>query len=135
MKIVIDTNVLVSSLSRHSVYHWLITHLLQEKLDVCLSTEILLEYEEISKQKYSVTVATNFLASLKELTNVHFIQIYYRWQLLKDVDDDKFIDYYIAANAEYLITNDKGFKIVQSIPFPKINIISIQEFEGIIASL
>ncbi len=103
MKLVIDTNILVSSLSRHSVYHWLITHLLQEKSDIYLSTEILLKYEEILKQKYSANVATNFLTSLKELPHVHFIQIYYRWQLLKDADDDKFIDCYIAANAEYLI--------------------------------
>lgn len=38
-----------------------------------------------------------------------FIEVYYRWQLLKDKDDNKFTDCYVAANAEYLLTHDTGF--------------------------
>jgi len=76
MKIVIDTNVLVSSLSQKSQYHWLIQKLLDEKFDLHVTGEIL-EYEEILIQKYSYTVANNFIAALKELSNVYFTQIYF----------------------------------------------------------
>ncbi|WP_157097931.1 PIN domain-containing protein [Niabella ginsenosidivorans] len=39
MKLVIDTNVLVSSLSRHSAYHWLVTALLNGKFDLYITDE------------------------------------------------------------------------------------------------
>lgn len=42
--------------------------------------------------------------------------------------DNKFIDCAIAANADYIVTNDKHFNVVKNIDFPKVNILSIQEF-------
>jgi uncharacterized protein len=56
-KIVIDTNVLVSSLSSKSNYHWIIELLLEEKFDLYITNEILFEYEEVLKAKYSEHVA------------------------------------------------------------------------------
>src|ERR1044072_7355015 len=106
MKLVIDTNVLVSSLSSQSIYHWLVKQLLDEKFDVFVTDEILLEYEEVLNEKHTSLTADTFIAALKLLPNVHFTQIYFRWQLLSDEDDNKFADCAIAANADYLITND-----------------------------
>ena len=42
IKLVIDTNVMVSSLSRHSAYHWLVAGILVGKFDLYVTTEILL---------------------------------------------------------------------------------------------
>ena len=131
IKLVIDTNVMVSALSRHSAYHWLVAGILVGKFDLYVTTEILLEYEEILKNKYSDSVANNFLIALKELPNVHFVQVYYRWQLLKDADDNKFIDCYVAANAGYLLTHDAGFKTLKTIPFPVIRVITLDEFKAL----
>ena len=47
----------------------------------------------------------------------------------KDVDDNKFIDCYVAANAEYLLTHDAGFKTLKTLPFPVIRVISLDEFK------
>jgi putative PIN family toxin of toxin-antitoxin system len=132
MKIVVDTNVLVSALSRKSQYHWIVTQILDEKLDVYVTSEIILEYEEILTRKYSYSVANNFIAALKELPNVYFTQIYFNWQLLTDEDDNKFVDCAIAANVNYLITHDKDFKVLREVDFPKVNIVSIPEFRKII---
>ncbi len=132
MKIVLDTNVLVSALSSRSVYHWLITELLNEKFEIFLTGEILLEYEEILGRKYSVTTANNFIAALQLLQTVHFTHIYFCWQLLKDPDDNKFTDCAIAANVDYLVTNDKDFNVLKQINFPKIAVVTIQEFQNII---
>jgi uncharacterized protein len=129
IKTVIDTNVIVSALSGRSVYHSLIRLLLDEKIDLYVTTEILMEYEEVLKQKYSAAVAEHFLLALKELPNVHFVQVYFNWNLLDDEDDNKFADCYIAANAEYLITNDNDFKKLKAITFPSFTVLSIQEFE------
>ena len=75
MKVVIDTNVLVSALSRKSQYHWLVQQLLDEKINVHVTDEILLEQEEVLNQKYSYSVANNFVTALKELPNVYFTQV------------------------------------------------------------
>jgi predicted nucleic acid-binding protein len=50
----------------------------------------------------------------------------------KDADDNKFVDLTIAGNADYLVTNDKHFNPLKTIDFPKINIVSINEFKSII---
>lgn len=128
-KVLIDTNAIVSALSCKSVFHWLIKLIIDEVIEVFVTDEILLEYEEVLKRKYSAAVADNFLIALKELPNVHFIQIYYRWNVLKDADDNKFVDCYVAANANYLITNDNGFDLLKSLCFPPINIKTIEEFQ------
>ncbi len=133
IRTVIDTNVLVASLSSRSKSHWLIRELLEERIDLCVTGEIVLEYEEVLKEKYSGITAIHFINALKELPNVHFTEIYFRWKLLNDEDDNKFADCYIAAGARYLITHDKDFNILRNISFPKINIIDLPGFEKVLA--
>jgi uncharacterized protein len=132
MKVVVDTNVLVSALSSRSVYHWMVTELLNQRFDIYITDEILLEYEEVLSKKYSATTAHNFIAALQLLPTVHFTHIYFRWQILQDEDDNKFADCAIASNADYLITNDKDFNILKQNNFPKVSVVTIQEFEAIL---
>jgi uncharacterized protein len=47
LKIVLDTNVIISALGRKSPYKMVINKLLEDKYDLFVSTEILLEYEEM----------------------------------------------------------------------------------------
>ena len=63
-------------------------------------------------------------------TNVHLIErIYYKWQLVpQDPDDDKFVDYAILADVDYLVTNDLHFKMAKKNPFPAVNIINADDF-------
>ena len=120
---------MVSSLSSKSEFHKLIRLILDEDIRVFLTDEIMLEYEEVLYEKYSETVARNFLSALKEIPTVEYVNIYFRWNLLfQDEDDNKFVDCYLAANAEYLITNDTGYNILKKIDFPKVNIIKLEEF-------
>jgi putative PIN family toxin of toxin-antitoxin system len=114
-KTVIDTNVLVAALSSKSPYHWLIEYLFDGKFNLYITDEIFLEYEEILIVKYSESVASNFLAALIALPNVYFTHIYFRWNLIKDPDDNKFVDCYVAASAHHLITNDSHFSILKRI--------------------
>jgi putative PIN family toxin of toxin-antitoxin system len=132
LKVVIDTNILVSALSSKSVHHWIIQATLDEKFELYVTSEIMLEYEEILKRKYSETVAENFLIALKELPNVYFVQIYFRWALISDPDDNKFVDCYVAAGVHYLISHDTHFSILKTIAFPGVSLISIPEFKGIL---
>lgn len=132
MRVVIDTNILVASLSSKSKYHWIIQALREGRFELCVTEDIYLEYEEVLKQKYNVIVANSFLNSLKELSNVIQIDIFYKWLLIpSDPDDDKFVDCAVAGNVDFLITNDKHYNILKTIGFPPINVISLDEFEEI----
>ncbi|HEV2478447.1 MAG TPA: putative toxin-antitoxin system toxin component, PIN family [Puia sp.] len=129
IKTIIDTNVLVASLSSKSKHHWLIEFLIYQRIELFVNEDILLEYEEVLKWKYSESAAANFLAALKELPNVFYARVYYRWNLIRDPDDNKFVDCYVTAGADYLITHDKHFAVLASIPFPKVNVVRLDEFQ------
>ena len=46
MKVVLDTNVLLVSFSSKSNYRWVFDSFLQEQISLCVTTDILIEYEE-----------------------------------------------------------------------------------------
>ncbi|MBX2889714.1 MAG: PIN domain-containing protein [Saprospiraceae bacterium] len=70
MKVVPDTNILVSSLSRRSKSNWVIQAFLKKDFDLVVTHEMLLEYEEILKIKYAIAAVDNFLRSIKDSENV-----------------------------------------------------------------
>ena len=63
-RVVLDTNVLLQILGARSPYHFLFRAFLDGGFSLCVSTEILLEYEEILGHLASRTVADLFLKSL-----------------------------------------------------------------------
>jgi uncharacterized protein len=72
----------------------------------------------------------------KLLKNVFIATPYFHWDLINiDKDDNKFIDAYLASDADYLVTNDAHFNEVKSINFPKLNIVSADEFLKILKSV
>lgn len=129
MKVVIDTNILWVSISSKSSTHWVVQHLLAGTFTLCVTSEILQEYEEIIGQKLGAKTASAFMELLENLDNVEEITRYYSWLLIhQDPDDNKFVDCAIAANAQYLATNDRHFNILKTIPFPKVNIVNVLYF-------
>ena len=129
MTVVIDCNIFVMCLTSRSPYHIIYKALVNGSINMVLTTEILLEYEEIIQQKYSVQTATAFAAMLRELPNVTLIHPYYKWQLITaDADDNKYCDCAIAGQAAYIVTEDRHFDTLKNIPFPKLTVIGIDAF-------
>ena len=136
MRIVIDTNVLLATLPKASRYRIIINHLVSGKLEIAVSTSILLEYQEVITNKTNEIVAYNFLEFISKQPNVIFLEPPYNWQLIEaDKDDNKFSDCAVACGADYLVTNDHHFNILQQIPFPPINIIKAEDFLMLLTSL
>ncbi len=93
----------------------------------------MLEYQEIIEQKYGAPTANAFIALLNELPNVLLITTYYHWNLMTtDPDDDKYCDCAIAGQADSIITEDRHFAIINSVPFPSLRIISIDAFSALV---
>ncbi|MBK9934936.1 MAG: putative toxin-antitoxin system toxin component, PIN family [Cytophagaceae bacterium] len=127
-KVVIDTNVFLVSISSKSKYHWLFEAILNENFFLCVTTEILDEYAEIIEQKMGYEAGETAMALILSLPNVIFINSFFRFNLLKDPDDNKFVDCAIAANADFLLTHDSDFNILKSIEFPKVKVIDTNQF-------
>ena len=70
LKVVLDTNILLVSISSKSKYHWIFSKLLDNQYQLFVTNEILLEYEEIISSKYNTNVAKNVIRTLLYLDNV-----------------------------------------------------------------
>lgn len=136
MKVLLDSNVLLVILPKQSKYRIIFDLFLQNKLTFIVSNEVLLEYEEVITRFTNNQIATNVVELLLVKSNVVKYDTYFNWELIKiDNDDNKFVDLALAANAEYLVTNDKHFEILKSIDFPKVNVISLDNFIELIKTL
>lgn len=99
-----------------------------------MNTEILNEYEEIISQKTNKEIAHNVVEAIARLHTTVYQEVYIHFGLIeKDVDDNKFVDCAVAADAEYIVTNDSHFSVLKEIDWPKIAIITIKEFVSQIA--
>ena len=102
-RIVLDTNCLIAALSRHSEYYPVWSDFQAGKYTLCVSNEILEEYQEIIEQKTSAIVAQNVINLLLKSRNVELITPSFKFRLIEaDHDDDKFVDCAFAANATYI---------------------------------
>lgn len=128
-KVIIDTNVLLVSISKRSKLHWVFSTLIEKKYIMCVTTDILDEYAEILEQHMGTEVSESVLRTLENLTNIEFVTRYFRFNLLNDEDDNKFVDCAIASNASYIVSHDTDFKILESIEFPSVKVIDTNAFK------
>ena len=127
--IVLDTNCLLQSLPSRSPYHKIWTEILCGNISLCVNTEILNEYEEIISIKTTPSIARSVVETIARLSTTKFQESYIHFGLIEhDVDDNKFVDCAVAADAEYIVTNDKHFDVLKTIPWPRLTIIRIKEF-------
>ena len=54
---------------------------------------------------------------------------YCQFRLIEqDPDDNKFVDCAIVSGADYIVSEDAHFRVLDSIQFPKINVIRLEDF-------
>lgn len=133
MLAVIDTNVLLVSVSDRSRFHWLYKTIIEKKIHIAFTNDILAEYEEQLAAHWHIEVAANVTRSLIELSTAKLTVAYFNLNLiLNDEDDNKFVDCAFAANADYIVTNDKDFDMLKSVGFPSIKVVNVDEFKEIL---
>ncbi len=127
--IVLDTNCLIMSLSARSPYYPIWKDFRQGKYVLCITNEIIAEYEEKLREKMSEEIAVNVITAILSRSNVKHINPSFRFNLIEaDPDDNKFVDCAIHSNAKYIVSNDRHFKVLKDIPFPKVEVIDIDAF-------
>ena len=83
MKVVIDTNVLLVSISSRSSMHWVWQSLLAQKFTLCVTTEILAEYEEKIGEHMGTKTAEFSLSTILNLKNIELVTTSYVSLILK----------------------------------------------------
>lgn len=127
-RLVLDTNVLIQIMPLRSKYRRLWNEISEGKYELCLSNEILEEYEEILQLKTSVLFASTIIKRLLNSTSSIFVTPYYKFNLIKsDPDDNKFVDCAVAGRAKYIVSDDRHFEILKSIDFPKVDVVTLDE--------
>lgn len=128
--IVLDTNCLVSSLKRTSCFYPIWRDFIAGKYCLCFTDDILNEYQEIIEERTgSAEIARNVISAIRNRSNTRHIEVYYHFELIQaDKDDNKFVDCAIKADAKYIVSNDKHFNVLKSIPFPHVEVIDILRF-------
>lgn len=104
--------------------------LLEGKYCLCVSNEILTEYEEILAEHTSPEVAHNVVEAIARHPQICYRESYFHFHLLShiDKDDDKFVDCAITAGADYIVTEDSHFNHLKQIRFPQLNVLTLDEF-------
>ncbi len=130
VKIVLDTNVVVSMLGSNSPNRWIFDGILAGRFTFCISNEVLLEYEEILARKTRPEVATNFVDFLTTFPFVELVEINFRTNFVEsDPEDNKFVDCAIAAGAFCIVSEDKHFRVLSKRKNQPVRIFSVAEFE------
>lgn len=132
-RIVLDTNCLLQILGARSPYHFLFSDFLAGKYVLCVSTEILFEYEEILRQKASPAAADLFLKVIARSRNVIRKDPFFRLGIIKqDEDDNKFVDCSFVCQADYIVTDDGHFDDASHSPFPQFHVVGLDAFSEMI---
>lgn len=129
-RVVLDTNCLLQALPSKSRYHKIWTDFLAGNYLLCVSNEVLTEYEEILAVHTSPEVAHNVVEAIARHPKICYRESYFHFHLLShiDKDDDKFVDCAITAGADYIVTEDNHFNHLKEVPFPKLNVLTLDEF-------
>jgi putative PIN family toxin of toxin-antitoxin system len=129
MIVVLDTNVLLISIPQKSIYRPILDALINGEFNLVLSNDILSEYTEVIERKANHTVSNNIAEMLLSLDNLNKVEVHFEWKLIdRDPDDNKYVDAAIVGAADFIVSNDQHFKILKSVDFPKVSVISIDEF-------
>ena len=121
-KVVIDTNVLVSSLIQRSFPYKIVNELfIEDKINLCVSEDLMKEYYDVLRRPkfiaYSdfVARADSLLADIEAKATMYIPQI--SLDIISDKDDNKILELADACAADYIITgntNDFTFQKYKS---------------------
>lgn len=129
-KIVLDTNILNASIGTKSPFRWIFDCLISGKIILCVSNDILFEYHEILARKTNERVAENVVNFTAVNPSTKHVSVYFNFGLISDdASDNKFVDCAIASNANCLVSNDRHFRRLQTLDFPKVTVLTLREFE------
>jgi putative PIN family toxin of toxin-antitoxin system len=117
------------AISARTKYNQIWKSFLSGDFVLCLSNEILEEYEEVIARNVNPKIAGIVIYTILTRNNVERLDPHFHFHLIQqDEDDNKFVDCAIVSNAKCIVSEDRHFEILKTIDFPKVDILGIDEF-------
>lgn len=127
MRIVVDTNVIASAIFFGGKPYHLLRYIMEGRVDVVASKEIVDEYEEIVlrlKQKYPA-ISTR-IPLHKLLSRFEIIPVRSEIHVSRDPDDDKFISCAVEGKCLYIVSGDSDLLSIKD--YGDIVILTVVDF-------
>lgn len=126
MRILIDTNILISGLFFGGLPKKLLYEL-DEKFNVCVNEKIVSEYnKQIERKIFNPKYKLNEELREKFFNSLQSFEIKSDLKICRDPDDDKFINCAIDAKAIYIVSGDNDLLTIKN--FAGIEIVTAREF-------
>lgn len=127
MKIVIDTNVLISGVFFGGFPRKILTSIVNQKIIACATTEIISEYEEIVQEMIDRKQGHINKSILSPLIRVmEIINPISHIEVCRDPDDNKFLECAKDSNALYIVSGDKDLLVIKE--YENIQIVTAKDF-------
>lgn len=132
-KIVLDSNCLLQIISRNSTYYNIWQNIMSGKITLCVTPDIIFEYEEVLSYFFSHNVSTNIISVVMNLDKLQKTDVYFKWRVITmDNDDNKFVDCAISASADFIVSDDKHFLALKVYKFPRVNVLSLAKYNKLL---
>ena len=128
MKIVLDTNIFISSFFWGGNPRKIMERIIDGKDKLFVCKEILQEITSVmTRPKFNVSneYITRFISSIEDIAN-HIVLSGIVQQVCRDSEDDKILECALLANADYIITGDADLLVIKE--FRGIKIITASEY-------
>lgn len=127
MRIVIDTNVLISGVFFGGLPREILRAVVAQRITACATAEIINEYEEIIQEMINRKQGHIDKAILTPLIKaMDIIEPVTHVKICRDPDDDKFIECAKDSHALYIVSGDKDLLVIEK--YENIQIITAKEF-------
>ena len=127
MRIVVDTNVLISGVFFGGIPREILSAVVRRKITACATAEIIDEYEKVVQEMISRKQGHLNSAILAPLINaMDIIDPVTRVNVCRDPDDDKFLGCAVDSRALYIVSGDKDLLVISD--YKGIRIITAKEF-------
>ena len=127
MRILIDTNILISGLFFHGLPKKLLSEMDFEKFNICVNEEIVSEYiEKVDKKFSNAKYVIDKELREKFFSSLQSFEMKSDLKICRDPKDDKFINCAIDAKAIYIVSGDSDLLTIKN--FAGIEIVTAREF-------
>ncbi len=127
MKIVIDTNVLISGVFFGGFPRKILSAVVGQKISACATAEIINEYEEIVQEMISKKQGYINRAILSPLIKaMEIIEPVTRVEICRDPDDNKSLECAKDSHALYIVSGDKDLLVIER--YENVQIVTVRDF-------
>ncbi len=127
MRIVIDTNIIASALFFGGKPYQLLRYVMESRVDVVASKEIVDEYEEIVLRLQRKYPAINSRIPLQDIiSKFEIIRVNSEIHISRDPADDKFISCALDGKCLYIVSGDSDLLDIES--YEGIEILTVSDF-------